>query len=62
MISLTSLAIVLFATNKAAAVGSAFGYATGTTGAAGVAQAIPTSAAQLKSWYVNFQPVATYRN
>ncbi|CCO33314.1 putative pectin lyase F-2 Short=PLF-2 [Rhizoctonia solani AG-1 IB] len=50
MISLTSLAIVLFATNKAAAVGSAFGYATGTTGAAGVAQAIPTSAAQLKSW------------
>ncbi|EUC55094.1 pectin lyase F, putative, partial [Rhizoctonia solani AG-3 Rhs1AP] len=49
MFVLGSLAAVLFA-KGALAVGSPFGYATGTTGGAGAAQAIPTSAAQLKSW------------
>ncbi|GAB1528341.1 hypothetical protein RhiTH_011535 [Rhizoctonia solani] len=50
MISLTSLAIALLAAKNVAAVGSPFGYATGTTGGNSAAQAIPTSAAQLKSW------------
>ncbi|GAB1528343.1 hypothetical protein RhiTH_011537 [Rhizoctonia solani] len=50
MISLTSLAIALLAANNVAAVGTPFGYATGTTGGNSAAQAIPTSAAQLKSW------------
>ncbi|CUA68993.1 hypothetical protein RSOLAG22IIIB_08245 [Rhizoctonia solani] len=49
MFVLGSLAAVLFA-KGALAVGSPFGYATGTTGGAAAAQAIPTSAAQLKSW------------
>ncbi|CCO33321.1 putative pectin lyase F Short=PLF [Rhizoctonia solani AG-1 IB] len=50
MISLVSLAIALFAAKNVAAVGSPFGFATGTTGGNSAAQAIPTSAAQLKSW------------
>ncbi|KAJ1302356.1 hypothetical protein OPQ81_001170 [Rhizoctonia solani] len=50
MFLLGSLAAILFASKGALAVGSPFGYATGTTGGAGAAQAIPTSAAQLKSW------------
>ncbi|CAE6441393.1 unnamed protein product [Rhizoctonia solani] len=49
MFVLGSLAAVLFA-KGALAVGSPFGYATGTTGGAAAAQAIPTSAAQLKTW------------
>ncbi|CCO32743.1 putative pectin lyase F Short=PLF [Rhizoctonia solani AG-1 IB] len=50
MISITSLAVTLLAAKSALAVGSPFGFATGTTGGNGVAQAVPTSAAQLKSW------------
>ncbi|CAE6507644.1 unnamed protein product [Rhizoctonia solani] len=50
MLALASLAAVLFASKGAMAVGSPFGYATGTTGGAAAAQAIPTSAAQLKTW------------
>ncbi|KAH7332842.1 putative pectin lyase D [Rhizoctonia solani] len=50
MLNFKSLAIVLFAANNVLAVGSPFGFASGTTGGNGVAQAIPTSAAQLKSW------------
>jgi hypothetical protein len=53
MISIKSLAIALFAARNVMAVGSPFGFATGTTGGNGAAQAIPTSAAQLKSWYVS---------
>ncbi|KAB5590295.1 hypothetical protein CTheo_6257 [Ceratobasidium theobromae] len=45
--SLTTLALAIKGT---LAVGSPFGYATGTTGGAAVAQAIPSSAAELKSW------------
>lgn len=50
MYALGSLAVVLFASTGVLGVGSPIGYATGTTGGAGAAQAIPTSAAQLKSW------------
>ncbi|KAF8703177.1 Pectate lyase, partial [Rhizoctonia solani] len=50
MYILGSLATVLIVSKGALAVGSPFGYATGTTGGASAAQAIPTSAAQLKSW------------
>ncbi|GAB1527848.1 hypothetical protein RhiTH_011036 [Rhizoctonia solani] len=50
MITITSLAIALLAAKNVAAVGSPFGFATGTTGGNGAAQAVPTSAAQLKSW------------
>ncbi|KAJ1302353.1 hypothetical protein OPQ81_001167 [Rhizoctonia solani] len=50
MFKLKSLAITLFAANSVLAVGSPFGFASGTTGGNGAAQAIPTSAAQLKSW------------
>ncbi|CAE6466894.1 unnamed protein product [Rhizoctonia solani] len=49
MLNLKSLAVVLFAANNVLAVGSPFGFASGTTGGNGVAQAIPTSAAQLKT-------------
>ncbi|CUA68994.1 hypothetical protein RSOLAG22IIIB_08246 [Rhizoctonia solani] len=49
MIVLGSLAVLLLV-KGALAVGSPFGYATGTTGGAAAAQAVPTSAAQLKSW------------
>ncbi|CCO33313.1 putative pectin lyase F Short=PLF [Rhizoctonia solani AG-1 IB] len=50
MLNIKSLAFILFATKNVLAVGSPFGFASGTTGGAGAAQAIPTSAAQLKSW------------
>ncbi|CEL62162.1 hypothetical protein RSOLAG1IB_10257 [Rhizoctonia solani AG-1 IB] len=50
MYILASIAAALVASKGALAVGSPFGYATGTTGGAGAAQAIPTSTAQLKSW------------
>ncbi|GAB1527847.1 hypothetical protein RhiTH_011035 [Rhizoctonia solani] len=50
MITITSLAVALIAAKNVAAVGSPFGFATGTTGGNGAAQAVPTSAAQLKSW------------
>ncbi|KAF8750390.1 Pectate lyase [Rhizoctonia solani] len=49
MYILGSLAAVLIASKGALAVGSPFGYATGTTGGASAAQAIPTSAAQLRA-------------
>lgn len=48
--SLTTLALAIKGT---LAVGSPFGYATGTTGGAAVAQAIPSSAAELKSWWAH---------
>ncbi|CUA67926.1 hypothetical protein RSOLAG22IIIB_07610 [Rhizoctonia solani] len=50
MLSLKSLAFVLFAANNVLAVGSPFGFASGTTGGAAVGQATPSSAAELKSW------------
>jgi hypothetical protein len=50
MLNIKSLAFILFAAKNVLAVGSPFGFASGTTGGAGAAQAIPTSAAQLKSW------------
>ncbi|QRW23645.1 pectate lyase [Rhizoctonia solani] len=50
MFNIGSLTFVLFTAQSVLAVGSPFGFATGTTGGAGAAQAIPTSAAQLKSW------------
>ncbi|KAB5590296.1 hypothetical protein CTheo_6258 [Ceratobasidium theobromae] len=50
MYVLGSLAAIIFAAKGALAVGSPMGYATGTTGGAGAAQAIPSSAAELKSW------------
>ncbi|KEP51742.1 putative pectin lyase F [Rhizoctonia solani 123E] len=50
MLNLKTFAFVLFAAKNVLAVGSPFGFASGTTGGAGAAQAIPTSAAQLKSW------------
>ncbi|KAF8719083.1 Pectate lyase, partial [Rhizoctonia solani] len=50
MITITSLAVALIAAKNVAAVGSPFGFATGTTGGNSAAQAVPTSAAQLKSW------------
>ncbi|KAF8750303.1 Pectate lyase [Rhizoctonia solani] len=50
MITITSLAVALIAAKNVAAVGSPFGFATGTRGGNGAAQAVPTSAAQLKSW------------
>ncbi|CEL62164.1 hypothetical protein RSOLAG1IB_10259 [Rhizoctonia solani AG-1 IB] len=59
MISLVSLAIALFAAKKVAAVGSPFGFATGTTGGNSAAQAIPTSAAQLKSWEILVEKCAS---
>ncbi|CAE6538584.1 unnamed protein product [Rhizoctonia solani] len=46
----TLLAICLLSVRGALAVGSPFGYASGTTGGAAAAQAIPTSAAELQSW------------
>ncbi|CAE6463489.1 unnamed protein product [Rhizoctonia solani] len=53
MLSIKSLVFMLFAAKNVLAVGSPFGFASGTTGGAGAAQAIPTSAAQLKSWRVS---------
>ncbi|KAF8737857.1 Pectate lyase, partial [Rhizoctonia solani] len=50
MFVLGSLAAVLFASKGALAVGSAFGFATGTTGGAAAAPATPTSTTQLASW------------
>ncbi|CAE6517075.1 unnamed protein product [Rhizoctonia solani] len=50
MINLKTLAFVLFAVTNVLAVGSPFGFASGTTGGAAAAQAIPLSAAELKSW------------
>lgn len=50
MFVLGSLAAILVASKGAFAVGSPFGFASGTTGGASATQAIPTSAAQLKSW------------
>ncbi|CAE6442794.1 unnamed protein product [Rhizoctonia solani] len=50
MFVLGSLAAVLFASKGALAVGSPFGFATGTTGGAAAAPATPTSTTQLASW------------
>ncbi|GAB1524367.1 hypothetical protein RhiTH_007521 [Rhizoctonia solani] len=50
MFVIGSLAAVLFASKGALAVGSAFGFATGTTGGAAAAPATPTSTTQLASW------------
>ncbi|CAE6439514.1 unnamed protein product [Rhizoctonia solani] len=50
MLSIKSLAFALLAARNVWAVGSPFGFATGTTGGNGAAQAVPTSAAQLKTW------------
>ncbi|CUA67927.1 hypothetical protein RSOLAG22IIIB_07611 [Rhizoctonia solani] len=50
MLTLASLIVTFAAARNVLAVGSPFGFASGTTGGAGAAQAIPTSAAQLKSW------------
>ncbi|KAG8688698.1 hypothetical protein FRC11_004949 [Ceratobasidium sp. 423] len=50
MLNLKSLAFVLFVAKSVLAVGSPFGFASGTTGGAAAAQAIPSSAAELKSW------------
>ncbi|KAH7332841.1 pectin lyase-like protein [Rhizoctonia solani] len=50
MLNLKSLAVVLFTAKSVLAVGSPFGFASGTTGGAGATQAIPSSAAELKSW------------
>ncbi|KAH7333748.1 pectate lyase [Rhizoctonia solani] len=56
MFVLGSLAAILVASRGALAVGSPFGFASGTTGGASAAQAIPTSAAQLKSWLADSTP------
>ncbi|CAE7144453.1 unnamed protein product [Rhizoctonia solani] len=50
MLNLKYLAFAFLAARSVWAVGSPFGFATGTTGGNGAAQAVPTSAAQLKSW------------
>ncbi|EUC55150.1 pectin lyase F, putative [Rhizoctonia solani AG-3 Rhs1AP] len=56
MFVLGSLAIIFVASRGALAVGSPFGFASGTTGGASAAQAIPTSAAELKSWLADSTP------
>ncbi|KAJ1302357.1 hypothetical protein OPQ81_001171 [Rhizoctonia solani] len=56
MFILGSLAAILVASRGALAVGSPFGFASGTTGGASAAQAIPTSAAQLKEWLADSTP------
>ncbi|KAJ1302239.1 hypothetical protein OPQ81_001060 [Rhizoctonia solani] len=50
MLNLASLTFALLATSSALAVGTPFGFASETTGGNSAAQAVPTSAAQLKSW------------
>ncbi|KAG8747107.1 hypothetical protein FRC11_012490 [Ceratobasidium sp. 423] len=50
MLGLKSLAFTLLTASNVLAVGSPFGFASGTTGGNSAAQAVPTSAAQLKSW------------
>ncbi|KAB5596015.1 Pectin lyase [Ceratobasidium theobromae] len=49
-ILLNSLVAALFCVRGAHAVGTAFGYATGTTGGGSAAAAVPTSTSQLVSW------------
>ncbi|CAE6458955.1 unnamed protein product [Rhizoctonia solani] len=56
MFVLGSLAVILVASRGALAVGSPFGFASGTTGGASAAQAIPTSAAELQSWLADSTP------
>ncbi|CAE6517090.1 unnamed protein product [Rhizoctonia solani] len=56
MFILGSLTAILVASRGALAVGSPFGLASGTTGGASAAQAIPTSAAELKSWLADSTP------
>jgi pectin lyase len=50
---LYSLVSALLLSNGALAVGTAFGYAAGTTGGGSATPAVPSSTAQLVSWYVN---------
>jgi hypothetical protein len=52
MFFIGSLAAILVASQGALAVGSPFGFATGTTGSGSAAAATPTSTAQLASWWV----------
>ncbi|KAH7332813.1 putative pectin lyase D [Rhizoctonia solani] len=50
MLNIKSLAFALLVTRSALAVGTPFGFASGTTGGNSAPQSTPTSAAQLKSW------------
>lgn len=50
ILALKSLITAVLAARTALAVGTAFGYATGTTGGGNLPPAIPSSPAQLATW------------